>query len=79
MGWKINDTDPLWKKALSKFVCNLVSRKTWVFFIATGVFVWTTKLDAKYWLIIALAFAGFNTVLDAIITWFKGKNGGDAK
>lgn len=75
MSWNADENKPLWYKFLDKILCNIASKKTWVFFVASAIFIWTTKLPWWGWLILAAAYAGFNAVLDIIFAWFKGKNG----
>jgi hypothetical protein len=57
---------------VDKIMGRLISRKFFVFLIATGLLAYNF-LDADTWGMIAMIYIGGQTVIDAAISWKHGK------
>lgn len=57
---------------VDKIIGRLISRKFFVFLIATGLLAYSF-LDADTWGMIAIVYIGGQTVIDAAISWKHGK------
>jgi hypothetical protein len=57
---------------VDKIIGRLISRKFFVFLIATGLLAYSF-LDPDTWGMIAIVYIGGQTVIDAAISWKHGK------
>jgi hypothetical protein len=57
---------------LDKIVGRIISRKFFVFLMASGLLAWS-NLDSETWGMIAMVYIGGQTVIDAAIAWRHGR------
>jgi len=57
---------------IDKIVGRLISRKFFVFLIATGLLAYSV-LDPDTWGMIAMIYIGGQTIIDAAISWKHGR------
>ena len=57
--------------AIDQIVGRIISRKFFVFLIATGLLTWS-NLDSDTWGLIAVIYIGGQTVIDAAVAWKHG-------
>lgn len=64
------------RKNLDSLINKWVSRKLFVFLIAT-LLLWFADLESSDWTVIAVVYLGSQTVLDAVVEYNKSKNNGE--
>ena len=57
---------------LDKIIGRIISRKFFVFLMASGLLAWS-DLDSETWGMIAMVYIGGQTVIDAAIAWRHGR------
>ena len=63
------------KKNLDTLINKWISRKLFVFIVATAL-LWFADLESSDWAMIAVVYLGSQTVLDAVVSYNKSKNDG---
>lgn len=63
------------KKNLDTLINRWISRKLFVFIIATNL-LWFADLESSDWTMIAVVYLGSQAVLDSVVAYNKSKNDG---
>lgn len=66
------------KKNLDTLINKWISRKLFVFLIAT-ILLWIADLESSDWTMIAVVYLGSQTILDSVVAYNKSKNNNDGQ